>query len=82
MNRGIILFAKDPQLNNVKTRLQKTLSAEQVLYLYQSFIKDMIKLLQQLDCERRFIAFHSEDNKNRKPVFLKKFVRGFSLFKQ
>ena len=80
MNRALILFAKEPQLKKVKSRLQKMLTAERVIHLYQSFLQDMIIMVRKIDCEKRFVAYQIEENNG--PDFFKKYARDFVLFEQ
>ena len=79
MNRALILFAKEPH-SKVKSRLQKVLTLEKVVLLYQSFLQDMLILVRKTDCEKRFVAYQVEENNG--PDFFEKYAQDFTLFKQ
>ena len=49
--RALIVFAKIPQPNKVKTRLKALLTAEEAAALYDAFLKDAIDTYQQLDVD-------------------------------
>ena len=51
----IVIFARAPQLGEVKTRLAKTIGAERALALYEAFLDDTCALTQGLGA-RRIIA--------------------------
>jgi len=48
----LIIFARAPQLGEVKTRLAKTVGAEQALALYEAFLDDTCALTQGLGARR------------------------------
>jgi rSAM/selenodomain-associated transferase 1 len=48
----IIIFARAPQLGEVKTRLAKTVGAERALALYEAFLDDTCALTQGLGARR------------------------------
>jgi uncharacterized protein len=48
----IIIFARAPQLGEVKTRLAKTIGAERALALYEAFLDDTCALTQGLGARR------------------------------
>ena len=50
---ALIVFAKIPEANKVKTRLTSVLSPEEAALLYDAFLKDAIDLYQALDVDVR-----------------------------
>jgi uncharacterized protein len=48
----IVIFARAPQLGEVKTRLAKSIGAEQALALYEAFLDDTCALTQGLGARR------------------------------
>ncbi len=55
-DQALILFAKDPVLGKVKTRLQQSLPADLVLQLYRCFLEDSIEKVLAVDEVDRFIG--------------------------
>ncbi len=53
---ALILFARDPVIGQVKTRLQDFLAPETVLKLYTLFLKDSIRLIRSIKDADRFIG--------------------------
>ncbi|MFC1699947.1 hypothetical protein ACFL1I_08370, partial [Candidatus Omnitrophota bacterium] len=78
MSRCLIVFAKEPKKDQVKTRLSGELSAQQRLNLYQAFLKDTLSLALSFPCEERILAYQSKS----RPVYLERLARGFKLYKQ
>lgn len=79
MKRCLIVFAKEPQRNEVKTRLKGCLSNEQRLELYKAFLKDTLNIAKRFKCESRILAFESA---KAKPVYLESIGRKFKFYKQ
>lgn len=57
MSTCIIVFAKNPMPNHVKTRLVPTLSPEQAAALYRAFLTDWCETLAELSNVDRVIAY-------------------------
>ena len=51
---NLIIFAKEPVLGKVKTRLQRNLSAEKVLRIYKIFIELTLGLAANVKCDKVF----------------------------
>lgn len=60
MRTCVIVFAKRPVPNQVKTRLIPKLSAEQAALLYRSFLKDWCELLSDLSTVDLIVAYTPE----------------------
>ena len=58
---ALILFARDPVIGQVKTRLQRFLAPETVLELYRRFLKDSIRLIHTVKGADRFIGVAPSD---------------------
>lgn len=56
-DRCLIIFAKEPAGENIKTRLHPWLSTAQRLELYQAFLKDIRLMSDKIHCERRILAY-------------------------
>lgn len=78
MNCFLIVFAREPRKDMVKTRLRKHLSPGQCLGLYKAFLKDTLNLAKSIACDERVLAYESSG----KPSYLKKIARGFRFYKQ
>ncbi|GJL80014.1 MAG: hypothetical protein NPINA01_30030 [Nitrospinaceae bacterium] len=59
--KAIILFARDPVIGQVKTRLQPLLDPESVLKLYTCFLNDSIEKICKLESADRFIGVTPSD---------------------
>ena len=75
---ALIIFAREPQMGQVKTRLQPALSAQSVLKLYQAFIKDTLVISRRINGADRFIYFTG----SRETPFLDQFAGEFTLVRQ
>jgi len=53
----IIVFAREPKIGKVKTRLQSTLPPEAVLDLYKAFLKDIFQMVLDVQCSHRVIYY-------------------------
>ena len=62
MNTCLIVFVKNPIPNQVKTRLQPVLSAEQAASLYKAFLKDWFTTLHTLYDFDLIIAYTPSDS--------------------
>ncbi|MDO8489514.1 MAG: TIGR04282 family arsenosugar biosynthesis glycosyltransferase [Candidatus Omnitrophota bacterium] len=79
MKRFLVIFAKEPEENMVKTRLRGSLPASRRIDLYKAFLRDTVDIAKKVDCEARIIAYES----NRKtPRYLKRIASGFSFCEQ
>jgi len=79
MNRWLILFAKEPKNNQVKTRLRPYLATGSTEGIYMAFFRDMVEIARQVQCKNRLIAYES-DNEN--PEFIQKVAPDFKIIKQ
>jgi len=50
--RALIIFAREPRLGRVKTRLARDLPPERVLALYNALVQDTLALASGLSCQR------------------------------
>ncbi|MFH1754028.1 MAG: TIGR04282 family arsenosugar biosynthesis glycosyltransferase [Candidatus Omnitrophota bacterium] len=79
MKRTLIIFAKEPTKDTVKTRLANCLSQAQRVDLCKAFLRDAIDLVKSVECEERILAYAFE----KRPTFIKKSVsKEFRLYKQ
>jgi len=60
-DNAVILFARDPILGQVKTRLSPTLDDETILKLYTCFVEDSLEKIRQVDNVKCFVGI-SPDN--------------------
>ena len=79
MNRWLVLFAKEPKKNNVKTRLQPCLQTGSSEGIYKAFFRDVVEIARQIECENKIIAYESENNN---PEFISKIAPDFKIIKQ
>jgi rSAM/selenodomain-associated transferase 1 len=77
--KALIMFAREPKLGEVKTRLAKSITAESVLALYEAFVKDVANLCQSVSCDVRYLYYYSDDGR---VSFLKAFSDKFILMRQ
>ncbi len=75
----LIIFAKEPQLGRVKTRLQNVLTVPQCLRLYKAFLRDTKSIVRQVDCHLKILAYDSVDGEF---PYLKKIFPKFSFYRQ
>jgi hypothetical protein len=75
----LIIFAKEPTKNTVKTRLRDYLSEAQRLNLYKAFLRDTINLAKRIHCDMRVLAY---DSGNKNPQYLNRIARQFTFYKQ
>ncbi len=78
MKRILIVFAKEPEMGKVKTRLGTCFSESQLLKLYKAFLKDTLDIAKKVRCEEKILAFSS----TKEPQYLKKVAAGFKFYRQ
>ncbi len=78
--RALIVFAREPRLGKVKTRLARRLTTGTVLDLYKAFIKDVLATVLRVRCDKRFIYYTGCRSSG--VSFLKKFSPLFVLRRQ
>jgi hypothetical protein len=76
--RFIIVFAKEPAVGQVKTRLKECLSEIKIVELYKAFIKDTIELINKCRNANKIMAYHSAGN----PWYLKSIAADYFFYKQ
>jgi len=54
---ALIVFAREPQDGKVKTRLCQDLPVPSVTRLYKAFIRDVLSVALQVQCDERFIYY-------------------------
>lgn len=74
----LIIFAREPRVGRVKTRLLKSLPPLQVTSLYKAFIKDVLNAAKVVPCHERVIYYTGA----RSPRFLKKYKKLFQYQRQ
>lgn len=79
MKRCLIIFAKEPEIGKVKTRLSSELPQAQCLRLYRKFLRYTIELARNINCSDRIIAY---DAYNKEPNYLKKIASDFQFYRQ
>ncbi|MDD5669518.1 MAG: TIGR04282 family arsenosugar biosynthesis glycosyltransferase [Candidatus Omnitrophica bacterium] len=79
MKDCLIVFAKEPQGGEVKTRLQSDLSQDTCVKLYKAFLKDTFKLVRAIQCFDMVLAYESSVSE---PRYLKTIARDFIFYKQ
>ncbi|MFQ5449124.1 MAG: TIGR04282 family arsenosugar biosynthesis glycosyltransferase [Nitrospinaceae bacterium] len=57
-DQALVLFAKDPVIGQVKTRLHPFLDQETILELYSNFLRDSIRILFAVEGVDRFIGVY------------------------
>ena len=78
-DNAIILFARDPVLGQVKTRLNSFLDKETILKLYICFLEDSLVKIQDVGNSDCFVAISPGGNSD---FFNQKRSSGISLFSQ
>lgn len=76
--KSLIVFAKEPVLGQVKTRLAKSISNEYALRLYKAFVQDTIQLGSGIEADLKILAWTGEGF----PEYLKSIAPDWILFKQ
>ena len=79
-DRVLIVFAKEPEKGQVKTRLEPYKGADYCLSLYKAFLIDTLEIARKVKCDKRILAYAC--NKRGIPVFIKKNSKGFELYRQ
>lgn len=62
MKKAIIIFIKNPEPGNVKTRLAKDISSYKAAMLYRCFVEDIISSLCNIDAD--ILIFHNTDDQD------------------
>lgn len=70
MKRAIIIMTKVPAAGNVKTRLEKILSADERIALAECFLLDTVEKAKRIACEKTFVAFSPPDGAERLKALL------------
>jgi len=78
LKRTLIVFAREPEVGFIKTRLTGHLAPEKIVRLYCAFLKDTLQLARQVQCEERLVAYISQGE----PRYLQEIADGFSLWPQ
>ena len=78
-DNAVILFARDPILGQVKTRLSPALDDETILKLYTCFVEDSLEKIRQVDNAKCFVGISPD---NRSGFFEGIDIFGVSLFAQ
>ena len=78
-NDCLIIFAKEPQLGRVKTRLRTVLSDFQCLSLYKAFLKDTHAIIRSLKTISKILAY---DSLNEPPRYLESIFKNYVFYKQ
>lgn len=79
MSRCIIVFAKEPELGRVKTRLEPIIGKEKCQELYKLFIEEIICKVNEIDVDLRVLAYEAYQIR---PRYLKNMAQGYHFFKQ
>ena len=79
MKTCLIIFAKEPEENKVKTRLQRSLPGVSCTDLYKAFLKDILELGDKTACDKKVLAYEAY---GRDPVYLKSIGKGLDLYQQ
>lgn len=79
MKDCLIVFAKEPKADKVKTRLQRHLSPCMCIKLYKAFLKDTLELARAIKCPNKVLAYESSAPA---PKYLKTIARDFIFHKQ
>lgn len=75
----IIIFAREPRLGKVKTRLSKDLGQEKTLELYKAFLTDVLAKVKNIKNTDYFIYYHGRGGAI---PFLSQYKKGFHLKRQ
>ena len=75
---ALIIFAREPELGKVKTRLQKDLPKDKILRLYKAFLRDVLSLAERIRCGTKNIYYTGTGSIK----FLARFKNKFGYVKQ
>ena len=75
----LIVFAKEPRLGRVKTRLRTIFSDKQCLELYKAFLKDTDIIVRRASPSSLILAY---DSLEAPPRYLKKIFKKYYFYKQ
>ena len=78
-DKAVVVFAREPRLGKVKTRLQENLPAQTVLGLYRAFVKDVLRTAKQVKEAEHFLYYAGTLQSK---AFLSSFKRHFILKRQ
>ena len=78
-DNAVILFARDPVLGHVKTRLRSSLDDETILRLYTCFVEDSLEKIRRVDNADCFVGVFSE---NHSGFFSGTVTSGMKIFEQ
>lgn len=79
MKRSLIIFAKEPRIGAVKTRLASYLTQAGCLALYKKLLRNTVAFARSVKCGRKIIAY---DSRGKHPAFLKKTAPDFEFYEQ
>jgi uncharacterized protein len=79
-NSALIIFAREPQLGRVKTRLKDNLPSLKIQQLYKAFIQDVCRMAGTIPCPR-FLFYTGAGTRDAVP-FLSRFKKKFLLRRQ
>ena len=79
MKRTLIIFAKEPQLGKVKTRMSGCLSDYRCLGLCKALLRDSLNIARKVKAAKKILAY---DTNKRKASYLIRVGKGFILYKQ
>ena len=78
MSNALIVFAKEPVVGDVKTRLKGCFSDTELIQLYKAFVQDALAAAGKVKNAKKLLAFSSQ----RAPRFLKSVAGNFELIEQ
>jgi len=79
MKTALIVFAREPKIGKVKTRLAKDLTQETTLQLYTAFLSHNLKMAQEVAVDERILAYAGSGHSI---PFLRKYEGAYSLRRQ
>lgn len=79
--RLLIIFAKNPEKGQVKTRLAETVGDEVALQIYRKLLGYTLSVVDSVDAEKQvwYSRFIPEENRGNTEEFTKKLQRGYDL---
>ncbi len=78
MKTCLIIFAKEPELGRVKTRLAGHVDGIKVIEFYKEFVRNTIALAKNVPSDEKLLAYDSSGD----PGFIRSIKGDLSLFKQ
>jgi len=76
---ALVVFAREPKEGKVKTRFLRELSPQTVTRIYEAFIRDVLKVARQANCDQRFLYYAGAGSSI---PFLRRFEKKFLLKRQ